>query len=87
MLFVSNDDSVRNKHVILMNKELKNETLSRLIEQQLYNVSIRVSKERFIRRRWDNPLFKQLYISKIRSFYSNIASDSYVSNNNFKTMY
>jgi transcription elongation factor S-II len=85
MLFVSNDDSVRNKHVILMNKEFNNETLSRLIEQQLYNVSIRVAKERFIRRRWDNPLFKQLYISKIRSFYSNIASDSYVSNNNFKT--
>ena len=85
MLFVSNDDSVRNKHVILMNKEFNNETLSRLIEQQLYNVSIRVAKERFIRRRWDNPLFKQLYISKIRSFYSNIVADSYVKNINFKT--
>ena len=85
MLFVSNDDSIRNNNVILMNNEFNNEILSRQVEQQLYNVSIRVAKERFIRRRWDNPLFKQLYISKIRSFYSNIASDSYVSNNNFKT--
>ena len=85
MSFVSNDDLVRNKNVLLMDKEFNNEILSRLIEQQLYNVSIRVAKERFIKRKWGNPLFKQLYISKIRSFYSNIASDSYVSNNNFKT--
>jgi len=84
MSFASNNDSIRNKHVLLMDNEFNNEQLSRLIEQQLYNISIRVSKERFIKRRWDNPIFKQLYISKIRSFYSNIVSDSYVKNINFK---
>ena len=68
MQYVSSNDSIRNNHVLLLNNEFNNETLSRRIEQQLYNVSIRVAKERFIKRKWDNPLFKQLYISKIRSY-------------------
>ena len=85
MLFVSNGDPVRNNNVLLMNNEFNNEILSRRIEQQLYNTCIRVAKRRFIKRKWDNPLFKHLYISKIRSFYSNIVADGYVKNINFKT--
>ena len=84
MSFKSNNDPIRTKHVLLMNKEFNNEKLSRLIEQQLYNKCIRVSKERFIKRKWSNPLFKNLYISKIRSFYTNISTNSYVNNVNFK---
>jgi len=84
MSFASNGDTVRNNHVLLMNNEFNNETLSRRIEQQLYNTCIRVAKRRFIKRKWDNSLFKHLYISKIRSFYSNIVADSYVKNINFK---
>ena len=83
MLFVSSNDPIRNDYVILMNKEF-NDVLSRQIEQQLYNGSIRAAKERSIRRTWTNPLFKQLYISRIRSFYSNASSDSYIENNNLK---
>jgi len=85
MAFASNGDPVRNNHVLLLNNEFDNETLSRQIEQQLYNVSIRVSKKRFIKRKWDNELFKHLYTSRIRSFYSNIVADSYVKNSNFKS--
>ena len=84
MSFKSINDPIRSKHALLMNKEFNNEKLSRQIEQQLYNTCIRVSKKRFIKRKWDNPLFKNLYISKIRSFYSNISTDSYVNNINFK---
>ena len=47
-------------------------------------MTIRVAKEHFIKRTWDNQLFKYLYISKIRSFYANIATNSYVNNTNFK---
>ena len=80
----SYNDEIRNNHTLILNKEINNERISRQIEQQLFNSSIRVAKHRFIKRSWDNPLFKQLYISKIRSFYSNI-SDSYIGNPNFKT--
>ena len=54
------------------------------IEKQIYNASIRVAKLRHIKRKWENAVFKSLYISKIKSFYSNISSNSYVNNPNFK---
>jgi len=84
MLFTSDTDTIRNNHVSILNNIFNNEKISRQIEQQLYNASIRVSKKRFIKRKWCNPLFKHLYISKIRSFYSNVSTDSYVKNINFK---
>jgi len=77
-------DNIRSHYVKIINREFNNEPLSRQIEQQIYNLSIRVSKQRYIKRIWMNPLFKQLYISKIRSFYSNVTSDSYVNNLTFK---
>lgn len=78
------NDSIRNNHVTILNKELNNELLSRQIEQQLFNLSIKVAKEKCLKRNWSNSLFKQLYISKIRAFYSNICESSYIKNPDFK---
>lgn len=83
-MFLSNKDEIRNKHVSIINNELNNERLSRNIEKQLYNVCIQQAKEKFIIRKWDNVIFKEFYISKIRSFYSNLNSHSYIHNVNFK---
>jgi len=83
-MFTSTEDLLRNKHVLIIDKEFKNELLSRRIEKQLYNASIRIAKERCMKRVWDNIIFKSLYISKIKSFYSNIAEGSYVKNPYFK---
>jgi len=84
MAFISDNDSTRNRFVSILDTEFNNEQLSRLIEQQLYNLSIRVAKDRCIKRTWCNLLFKQLYISKVRSFYSNVSTNSYVKNPHFK---
>jgi len=81
---LSNTSSIRDKHVTILDIEFNNIRLSRQIEKQLYNASIRVAKERYIKRSWGNLIFEQLYISKIRSFYSNISTTSYVNNPNFK---
>ena len=35
-------------------------------------------------RKWENPIFKELYISKIRSFYGNVNKSSYIQNPDFK---
>jgi len=83
-MFISTKDPIRTKYVLLIDTELHDESLARNIEKQLYNASINVATSRFIQRRWSNPLFKYLYISKIRSFYSNIVETSYVKNPNFK---
>jgi transcription elongation factor S-II len=85
MSFNSIHDPFRCNHVSILNKEFKDESLSKQIEKQLYNMSIRIAKTKFIIRKWVNPLFKNLYISKIRSFYSNVAEGSYVNNLTFKS--
>ena len=81
--FSNQNDEIRNITVQKYNTIIKNIQLSRKIEKSLYNYVIRVSKERRIPRRWSNPIFKNLYNSKIISIYTNLKSDSYVNNTSF----
>jgi len=76
-------DDVRNMYALLFYKEFQDEGLSRNTERSIYNYAIKVSTERKIRRQWDNPYFKRLYQSKIRSVYSNL-TNSYIGNEHFK---
>ena len=77
-MFTSTKDEFRRQHVNLFNNELNNERLSRNVEKYLYNAAIQVAKEKCMVRKWDNVVFKELYVSKIRSFYSNICKTSYI---------
>jgi len=83
-MYNSIKDEIRNKHVFILDKELENERLSRNIEKEIYNSTILQSKDKGMMRMWSNPIFKELYISKIRSFYSNINKASYIQNPDFK---
>jgi len=83
-MFNSTKDEIRNKHVQILNKELLSEILSRNIEKQLYNSVIIMAKNKCIVRKWSNQLFHKLYVSKIRSFYSNVDKNSYIKNPDFK---
>lgn len=56
---------------------------SRIIEKSIYNHSIEISKQKNINRSWKNEIFKELYLSKVRSLYSNIDKDSYIKNATF----
>ena len=84
MEYSSNNDKIRNKCVLLINKELDNEVLTREIEKYLYNNVIIYAKKNNIKRTWNNNIFKSLYISRIRGIYTNIKEDSYIKNKNFK---
>jgi DNA-directed RNA polymerase subunit M/transcription elongation factor TFIIS len=81
--FSNETDSVRIQCVIKFDSIMKNIQLSRKIEQSIYNYIIKLSKEKTIYRSWENPIFKKLYFSKIRSIYSNLQINSYVQNPNF----
>jgi transcription elongation factor S-II len=76
---------IRNQSHGLLNKMMENEKISRLIEQSIYNSSIKFSSENNIKPNWDNIIFKSLYLSRIRSIYTNLKPDSYLQNKNFKT--
>ena len=84
MSYSSYKDKLRNKYVIFLNKELNNEKKSRQIEKSIYNNIIKYTKKNNIKRKWKNIHFKSLYVSRIRSIYSNIKEDSYLKNRNFK---
>ncbi len=80
----SYSDEIRNKYVLAFTKELGDETISRQIEKSIYNDTIKYTKKNNIQRKWSNIHFKSLYLSRIRSIYSNIKEDSYLKNINFK---
>ena len=78
------EDKFRSSVVEFIDKELNNNNISRNIEQSVYNSSIQLASKKGIKRKWMNNVFKNLYLSKIRSFYSNIKEDSYIQNKEFK---
>ena len=81
--FNNQSDKFRLSCVNFLNKELTNMIISKNIEKSIYNYTIDLCKVNNIKRNWNNIIFKNLYLSKIRSIYLNI-SDSYIKNKNFK---
>ena len=71
-------DIVANKFLKLVN----NTKISREIEQSIYNYTIEKCIKKDIERNWNNKLFINIYLSKIRSIYSNLDQNSYIQNVN-----
>lgn len=80
----SYNDSIRNKCALLIQKVLGDEILSRNIEKHIFNHIIQKSKEKLIYCSWENIIFKNIYLSKVRSIYGNLKTDSYIQNPTFK---
>ena len=56
-------------------------TLAKNIETGIFNCCIREADNRGILKKWENKHFKNLYLTKVMSIYSNLKSDSYIGNN------
>ena len=74
------NDKYRIKCVNKINEYMKDERLSRNIEKGIYNYMISYSKENNITRKWENPIFFNLYFSKIRSICLNLDKESFIKN-------
>ena len=59
---------------------VENKKMAKNIEIGCYNYSINKSTELNIIKKWDNIVFKDLYVNKIRSVYSNLKENSYLNN-------
>lgn len=77
------DDKIRFSIVKMFEKKINDKTLSLKIEKGIFNYVINKSKEKNIKRYWSNILFKDFYLTKIISVYSNIKKDSYIKNVTF----
>jgi DNA-directed RNA polymerase subunit M/transcription elongation factor TFIIS len=76
-------DDIRKTVVQKFNNIIKKKSISRRIEQSIFNYIIGVAKQKNITRGWNNSIFKKLYLSKVRSIYSNLDSESYIENKTF----
>ena len=83
MSFSNRDDERRQFVVDKINNYIKDESISRNIEKSIYNYAIEISNKKNIICSWENTIFLKLYLSKVRSIYSNIKPDSYIKNTDF----
>ena len=81
--FSNNNDKIREKYVFHFDKVIDDYSLSRQIEQSIYNYIISFSREKNIQRNWGNTVFYKLYVSKIMSVYLNLNKNSYIHNEHF----
>jgi DNA-directed RNA polymerase subunit M/transcription elongation factor TFIIS len=63
---------LRKKFRIAFNSKLDNPTLSENIEIGVYNYSIQTATEKKIVKQWSNPLFCEIYLSKMKSLLYNV---------------
>jgi DNA-directed RNA polymerase subunit M/transcription elongation factor TFIIS len=75
---------VRNQIVSKFKGFLDNEKLSSSIEEAIIQFSKEKAERERIPRNWENMLFRKIYLNKARSLYTNLNTDSYVKNPNFK---
>ena len=59
---------------------LNDKKLSQRIEESIFKNVFELAKERRVLKKWDNPIFKKMYVNKARSIYTNLKEDSYVKN-------
>tara|TARA_Y100001970_G_C14245809_1_gene868119 strand:+ start:3521 stop:4033 length:513 start_codon:yes stop_codon:yes gene_type:complete len=69
-------ECMKNKFDSIVN----NDKIARRIERGVYNYSLEKAEKNKIVKAWDNRLFKQIYIDKCRSIYTNLKSDNYIQN-------
>lgn len=71
---------IRQQIIKLFNDLIENKSISIKVEKSIFNATNQLAQERKVSRKWDNPIFKKIYINKSRSLYTNIKKDSYVNN-------
>ena len=69
-------ESIRKK----FNDIIGNEIITRRLEKGIYNYTIDGAEKENIIKKWDNIVFKDLYLHKAISIYTNLKKDSYVKN-------
>jgi len=84
MEFTSLQSPIRTKAVGILNTQVKHTRKSQYIERSIYNHTIQRATQQDIKRQWENPLFKSLYLDTVRSIYANINSNSYIQNKTLK---
>ena len=74
MRIVENPTLFRTTIVSELNKLVKNDASSKSIETGIYNFTIEESTTRKIIKKWNNPFFVEIYISKFKTLLTNLTN-------------
>jgi transcription elongation factor S-II len=76
---------LRNKSLNLIKSKINlNETNAQDLEKGVYNWCIDYAVDHKIIKNWSNPIFKRLYVEKLRHIITNLDKTSYIGNPNLQ---
>ena len=76
-------DKVSNKLIHLLSKYGLDDNTAINIEKGIYNNTIQYCNSKNIVKKWDNNFFRNIYLMRAISIYSNLDPESYIENNRF----
>lgn len=83
-MHIENPRSFRNniskKFLELLKDSEKAENRSKNIERSVFNWALKEAEKRRVVKRWNHPMFVQLYIDRFRTIYLNLKPNTYVGN-------
>lgn len=63
-------ENIRKRFIPILNPD--NESIAINMEKGVFNYAIKEASQRKIVKKWENPLFTQIYIDRLRSIYLNL---------------
>ena len=85
MYKIENSDNFRANIRIKINEKFCNEKASINLEKGIFNYALKEADQRKIIKKWDNKLFVQIYIDRVKSILNNL-NDKLIENVNNKTL-
>lgn len=83
---ISNDmNEIRKNNITILNKIVNNFNKTKIIEESIFRFTCEKSNLRKVIKKWENPIFKKIYINKSRSIYMNLNKDSCIKNKSLIT--
>lgn len=85
MYKIENSDNFRANIRIKINEKFCNEKASINLEKGIFNYALKEADQRKVIKKWDNKLFVQIYIDRVKSILTNL-NDKLIENVNNKTL-
>ena len=73
-------NEIRIKTIDILNKVVKNMNKTKIIEESIFRFACHKSDIRKVIKKWENPVFKKIYINKTRSLFMNLDKTSCIKN-------
>jgi len=74
-------NDIRKKTIEILDVIIQNSNKTKIVEESIFKFACDKSEQRKVIKKWENPIFRKIYINKARSLYINLDKNSYINNN------